>query len=146
MGLAACLPTKAAALHSSHLSESLLPDSECRRQQHTSCPDAAFRALSEYLLAGSRPVSLLKEQPASHLLDLGCTTSGPYQLHLAGWRAVRELEGLRGAMEQRRRAHAFAMTTHPRLGAGQHPLLRDMPLEVVDMIGRQAFRSRTPPL
>ena len=51
-----------------------------------------------------------------------------------------------GLREQRRRAHAFAMTTHPRLGAGQHPLLRDMPLEVVDMIGRQAFRSRTPPL
>ena len=120
MGLAACLPTKAAALHSSHLSESLLPDSECRRQQHTSCPDAAFRALSEYLLAGSRPVSLLKEQPASHLLDLGCTTSGPYQLHLAGWRAVRELEGLRGAKEQLRRSHLL----HPapqRLQLPQRP-------------------------
>ena len=51
-----------------------------------------------------------------------------------------------GLREQRRRAHAFAMTTHPRLCAGQHPLLRDRPVVVVDMIGRQAFRSRTPPL
>ena len=41
------------------------------------------------------------------------------------------------------RQEAFAMSTHPRLGAEQPAPLRRMPTEIIDMIAHETFHSRS---